>query len=202
MSDNEKIIYILINEAMPGYVKIGKTSNLEQRIRSLDNTSTPLPFECFYACVVSDGDRVEKLLHDAFLDTRVRSNREFFEISPERVVSALKMVELEDVTPKTDYVEDEEAQAALNQARKKRMESFNFKMVDINPGAEIYFQGDESIKAIVLDGKNIEYNGNRESLSSSAQKILGVDYPVAGTVHWMYQGETMYERRERMEGEE
>jgi len=66
-----EIVYILINEAMPNYVKIGRTTNLEQRIRSLDNTSTPLPFECFFACTVNDAAFVEKQLHDAFLDNRV-----------------------------------------------------------------------------------------------------------------------------------
>ena len=88
-----EIIYILINEAMPGYVKIGRTTNLEQRIRSLDTTSVPLPFECFYACTVANADFVEKQLQDAFLDHRVRSTREFFELSPDRVVSALKLAE-------------------------------------------------------------------------------------------------------------
>jgi hypothetical protein len=34
-----EIIYVLIYEAMPGYVKVGRTTNLEQRIRSLDTTS-------------------------------------------------------------------------------------------------------------------------------------------------------------------
>ncbi|EKD33224.1 MAG: hypothetical protein ACD_76C00068G0021 [uncultured bacterium] len=56
-----EIIYILINEAMPGYVKIGRTTNLEQRIRSLDTTSVPLPFECFYACTVKDAVFVRSL---------------------------------------------------------------------------------------------------------------------------------------------
>ena len=62
----QEIIYILINEAMPGYVKIGKTNNLEQRIRSLDTTGVPLPFECFYACTVTDSAFVERQLHDSF----------------------------------------------------------------------------------------------------------------------------------------
>jgi len=57
------IVYVLINEAMPGYVKIGITDNLERRIRELDNTSIPLPFECFYACTVESAANVEKLIH-------------------------------------------------------------------------------------------------------------------------------------------
>ena len=51
-----------------------------------------------------------KQLHDTFLDHRVRSSREFFEISPERVVSALKIGEIENVTPKQDFVENIEDQ--------------------------------------------------------------------------------------------
>lgn len=201
-----EIIYILINEAMPGYVKIGRTSNLEQRIRSLDTTSVPLPFECFYACTVRDANFVEKQLHDTFLDHRVRSSREFFEISPERVVSALKIKigEIENVTPKQDFVENIEDQQALNQARSRRS-VFNFKMVDIPIGAEIYYINDENIKARVtsLRGqKTIEFEGEQTSPSAAAQKLLGYPYQVQGTVYWMYEGETLDERHRRIESEE
>lgn len=66
-------------------VKIGRTTDLEQRIRSLDTTSVPLPFECVYACTIDkDAAFVEAQIFNAFADYRVRSNREFFEISPER----------------------------------------------------------------------------------------------------------------------
>ena len=177
-----EIIYILINEAMPGYVKIGRTTNLEQRIRSLDTTSVPLPFECFYACIVKDAELVEKQLHDAFLDHRVRSSREFFELSPDRVVSALKLAEIENVTPKRDYVESREDQQALNQARTRRA-VFNFKMADIPVGAELSYINDENIKAKVVDNKLIEINGEITSLSASAQKLLNYPYQVQGTVY-------------------
>lgn len=196
-----EIIYILINEAMPGYIKIGKTTNLEQRIRSLDTTAVPLPFECFYACTVKDASFVEQKLHDAFLDHRVRSSREFFEISPERAVSALKLAEIENVTPKKDFVETPEDQQALNQARIKRAK-FNFNMVDIPIGAELVFSRDENIKSKVIDNRSIEFNGEITSLSSSAQKILGYDYGIAGTDYWMYEGETLDERRRRFESGE
>ena len=183
---------------MPGYVKIGKTNNLEQRIRSLDTTGVPLPFECFYACKVKDAAFVERQLLDTFLDHRVRSSREFFEIAPERAVAALKLAEIENITPKKDFVETQEDQQALNQARTRRA-IFNFKMVDIPVGAELIFSRGENIKAKVIDNRSIEYNGEITSLSTSAQKILGYDYGVAGTDYWMYEGETLDERRRRFE---
>src|SRR3990170_4657613 len=147
-----EIIYILINEAMPGYVKIGKTStSLEQRIRELSaSTSIPLPFTRFYACTVKDAVFVEHQLHDAFDNNRINPRREFFQISPERVVSALKLAEIENVTPKKDFVESHEDQQALIKARKIR-EKFNFNMAKIPIGAELIFSRDENIRAKVVD---------------------------------------------------
>ena len=196
-----EIVYILINEAMHGYVKIGRTTNLEQRIRSLDTTSVPLPFECFYACTVKDADFVEKQLHDAFLDHRVRSSREFFELSPDRVVSALKLAEIQNVTPKRDFVESKEDQQALNKAKTKRA-IFNFKMANIPIGAELTYVNDENIKAKVVDNRNIELNGEIASPSNLAKKLFGCSYPLQGTIFWMFEGETLDERRRRLEAEE
>lgn len=198
-----EIIYILTNEAMPGYVKIGKTSNdLEQRVRELSaSTSVPLPFTVFYACTVKSAQFVEHQLHDAFDDNRVNPKREFFRVAPERVVAALKLAEIENLTPKTDIVENKEDQDALDAARKIRSR-FNFEMVKIPVGAQLYFSRDENIKARVVDthaANSIELNGKKTSLSRSAQKILGYQYGVAGTDYWMYDGETLDERRRRLE---
>ena len=61
------IIYILINEAMPSFVKVGRTTtSVEQRMRELDNTSMPPPFECFHAAEVKDSAKVEKHIHAAY----------------------------------------------------------------------------------------------------------------------------------------
>lgn len=201
-----EIIYVLTNEAMPGYVKVGRTStSLEQRIRELNaSTSIPLPFTAFYACIVKDAQFVEHQLHDAFDDNRVNPRREFFNIAPERVVAALKLAEIENITPKKDFVETKEDQEALNEARARRGR-FNFGMVGIPIGAELIFSRDENIKAKVIDTHStdsIEFNGAITSLSRSAQKILGYDYGVAGTDYWMYDGETLDERRRLFESGE
>lgn len=161
-----------------------------------------LPFECSYACIVEDFEKVERLLHDAFLDHRVRSNREFFEVSPGRAVSVLKLVEIEDVTPKKDFVQTQEDQKALDKARTKRRSRFNFRMVDIAVGAELIFSRDENIKAKVVDDHLIEFNGEIISLSLSAQRILNLNYSISGTEYWTYEGETLDDRRWRLESEE
>ena len=201
-----EIIYILINESMPGYVKIGKTNNsLEQRVRDLSaSTSVPLPFTVFYACTVKNANFVEHQLHDAFDNNRVNPRREFFQIAPERVVAALKLAEIENVTPKSNLIETSEDKEAHKEAVERR-ERFNFELANIPLGAEIYFGRDEAKKAKVINlhsVKSIEFNGEITSLSTSAQKILGYDYGIAGTDYWMYEGETLDERRRRIENEE
>lgn len=195
-----EIVYVLTNEAMPWYVKIGRTSgSLEKRIKELSaSTSVPLPFTCFYACVVKDSGFVERQLHDAFGDIRVNPRREFFQIAPERVMSALRLAEIEDITPKDDIVENIEDQKALDEARKRRSK-FNFEMVGIPVGAILTFVNDVNIIARVVEGKNIELNGQITSLSDSAWKILGYKYKPQGTLYWMFEGETLDERRRRME---
>jgi hypothetical protein len=200
----KEIIYILINEAMPGYVKIGKTStSLEQRVKELSSsTSVPLPFTCFYACIVNNASFVEHQLHDAFDNNRVNPKREFFQISPERIVSALKLAEIEDITPKKDLIESHEDREALNEVHKEMRERFNFKMVNLPVGTELVFSRDNNIKAKVVDEKSINFENKTTSLSASAQKILGYDYKVQGTAYWMFEGETLDERRRRIENGE
>lgn len=201
-----EIIYVLTNEAMPGYVKIGKTNNnLEQRVRELSgSTSVPLPFTVFFACTVNNAHFVERQLHDAFDNNRVNPRREFFNIDPERIVAALKLAMLEDVTPGKDIVESAEDQRALDAAREKRSR-FNFDMVDIPVGAELYFSRNENIKATVVGrsgSETIEFSGRRTSLSSAAIEIMNAPNKLQGTAYWMYDGETLDERRRRYEEQE
>jgi hypothetical protein len=200
---NDGIIYILINEGMPGYTKVGKTStSVEQRMRELDTTGVPLPFECYFAGRVTNMDTAEKHLHDAFDMHRVRQRREFFQVDPERIRSALMLADPEDVTPRDDVVEDADDQAALDRARTKRS-AFNFKMVGILPGSELKFTKDNLITCEVVDHKKIQFEGEETSLTSAALTIvkrMGYTWSkIAGPQYWELDGETLSERRTRME---
>jgi hypothetical protein len=149
-------------------------------------------------------DEVEKLLHDAFGDRRVRDNREFFEIDPMRVVSALKLAGGREVTPEDDITEDEASNKALDVATVRRA-AFSFDTVDIPPGTEIAFVRDQTITAIVLGKRKILFEGEETYLSPAALSIVrraGVKWNnIAGPYFWVDDGETLIERRDRMERE-
>lgn len=199
----EGVIYILINEAMPGYVKFGKTlTTVEQRMRELDTTGVPLPFECFYAARVADVDFVERRLQDAFADARIRPRREFFRIDPERVQSALELAGGADVTPRDDVVEEEADRVALNEAREQRGR-FNFRMVEIPVGAVLTFTKDENVTCTVAAHNKVEFEGEIMSLSAAALIAvhrLGYSWnAVSGPVYWEYEGQTLDDRRREME---
>lgn len=196
------IVYVLTNPSISDVVKIGMTSNLENRLRSLYNSSVPVPFECYFACEVDSMEFVEKQLHDGFDDFRVNPKREFFRIDPERIVSILRLVMIKDVTPSSDIVEDEVDQRSLDKERIIRSR-FNFEMIDIPMGSTLTFTKDITKTAKVLDKQKIEFEGEVHSLSSSALEIvhsMGYTWSqISGPSYWVYEGETLTERRLRME---
>ena len=196
-----EIIYILTNEAMQGYVKIGKTKkSLSQRLKQLDVTSLPLPFECFFAAEVENCDVVERLLHDAFADRRTRKSREFFEIAPERVASALKLAALREIT--VEVVLDDEARVAIKETIERRA-PFNFAIVNVPIGATLVHTGDEATTCQVANSKQVEFEGELVSLSDAALRVyhrLGKNWKtVSGPTSWLYENETLDTRRRRIE---
>jgi len=194
------IVYVLSNPAFDRYVKVGRTVDLEQRLRQLDNTSVPLPFRCEFAVEVADEVEAERLVHQAFADVRVRSSREFFEIEPQRVIAALKLTGGKDVTPKEDVAEDAEGIEALERTVAKRR-SYSFDDAHVSVGDVLVYTRDESVTATVIADKKIEFEGEVTSLSRAALTLLhrdGYKWKQAnGWAYWMKDGETMGERVER-----
>jgi hypothetical protein len=201
-----KIVYILTNESMPDVVKIGVTDNLERRIKDLDKTGIPLPFECYYAVEVEgDAEKIEKKIHEGFDDKRVRHNREFFYTTPEQAKSVLEIAEVmggKNVTPTEDIVETTQDKQALDNAKKKR-KRFNFEMLDIKPGTILHFSKDKSITCEVYNFNQVKFRDKITSLSNSADIVLlemGYDWgSVHGPGYWLYNDKTLYELRTEKE---
>ena len=85
-------VYILTNPSFrEDWVKIGKSSRpVDVRVKELDNTAVPLPFEVFATMKTTKYNEAEKLVHryiERFTNLRIRSNREFFNIKPEEALN-------------------------------------------------------------------------------------------------------------------
>ena len=195
-------VYILTNEAMPGLIKIGLTDqdDVESRIRGLDTTGVALPFQCYYAARVEDNRKVERALHTAFGDFRLRPNREFFRLDPYKVKAILEVLELEDVTPRTEIVESLDDIQALRNASIKAGR-FKFSTASIPLGSTLNFVKDLSITATVVEDTWVEYQGQRHSLTTAALEALrkcGYNWSsVQGPEYWLFEGETVGSHRER-----
>ena len=171
---SEGIVYILTNPAMPGLVKIGKTSrdSMEKRLVELYSTGVPVPFECEYAARVKDASYAEQAFHAAFEPNRINPKREFFELDPEQAIAVLKLIAIEDVTPeikKEAGSVDAESQTGA-QRLKSRRPNLDFHEMGIPPGTELKFTlDDESVE--VVDNRRIKYHGEDFSLTAITRRL-------------------------------
>jgi hypothetical protein len=201
-----EIVYVLTNEAMPGLVKIGLTTDsVEARLTNLSShTGVPLPFECYFAAEVEDSTRIEKILHQLFAEHRINPKREFFRMDKEKVVLAISIGKFKEITPGNAQVEPGE-QEALDKVKARRP-PLRLDAIGIKPGDVLSFSRDESIQAIVAPDGKVQYEGELLKPSAAALKALhklGYQSTTAsGSEYWMFDGETLDERRRRLESEQ
>lgn len=190
------IVYVLENPAMPGLVKIGKTSRstMKERLNELYTTSVPVPFDCVYAARVGDQVMVEKAFHEAFGPYRVSPKREFFEIDSAQAIALLRLIAVQDVTPDVQK-EAEEVDVESKSGSKKlrsRRPNLNFVDMGIPLGSELRFTQDDEIVEVVSD-RRVRYQGIELSLTAVTRDLLGVEHAVRPTAYWTYQGRPLQE---------
>ena len=195
MDNCQGIVYILINPAIPNMIKIGMTTaeDVKSRMAQLYTTGLPLPFECVYAAKVSNHDKVEKALHTAFGPDRVNPKREFFEIEASQAIAIIKLMEIEDVTPKVanekEVVDEIDREAGEAYARKKRPR-FSFGEMNIPIGSElINITNGENVT--VISDRSVQFRGEETSLTNATRIILDNSYHVAPAPYWTYNGKLL-----------
>jgi T5orf172 domain len=204
-----QIVYVLTNPAMPGLVKIGKTTQLEveERMKQLYSTGVPIPFDCAFACKVKDASEVEKALHLAFGMTRLNPNREFFKLEPERVIAVLKLLKVDDITAEFEQTIEADLPSADKQSalaiKRSMRPPMNFHELGIPTGSVLVSkEGDK--QAVVIAEKKVEFDGIVSSLTAATRKLLGLadDYPLQPSPYWTFNGRTVKEIYEDFHGKQ
>lgn len=183
------LVYILTNPCLNGWIKIGITNDIENRLKSLNRPSNlPLSYRCYAVYETENPREVEKDIHgliddinsdlraiEQFANGRKRK-REFFKMSPENAYRIFERIakmknevdNLKSFTPTIEQIQEQEF-SGNNQKGKKT----TFELLEINPGTIITFLPDKNIVAEVLDNKNkVKFNNEEYTVTALAQKIL------------------------------
>lgn len=192
------IIYALRNEAMPGLVKIGRTSrDVTARMREVYGTGVPLPFECIVAREVEEAAEVEKALHEAFEPYRINAQREFFQIEARQIEALLRRWPGTDATPlvteaTAGSTEEREAAAeykATTRKRKKRPQ-LNFEEMRIPRGAVLYCVGQNETAEVVTE-RQVQFRGKQVFLTTATQEVFGFPSARGPTPYWTHEGQLL-----------
>ena len=164
------VIYILTNPAFDEYVKIGYTSNLENRLKTLNNSSAlPYAFRV-YAVYEVDSKLTDKELHKLIdtlnpdlraiehFDGKTRT-KEFFAMSPKDAYTILECI----------------AKISGTQKNLKRMKPEGHEVLDEKTAKEI-----------------------KEEARKGPFRFSDCDIP-QGTLWFRYNGEILNDRRNRLE---
>ncbi len=190
------IVYVLTNPAMPGIVKIGRTTrgSIDVRLAELYSTGVPVPFECAFAGRVADETRVERAFHLAFGPYRINPKREFFQIDPAQAIALLELMVSEDVTPELRAEADEvdaDSRKGANRLKERRPR-MNFEDMGIPVGSTLEFaQGDVTCE--VTGPRHVSHDGEECSLTALTQRLLGKDYAVQPSPYWSYESRRLSE---------
>lgn len=185
----KEIIYVLKNPAMPGLLKIGRTSQTDVTLRmnQLYTTGVPTPFECVYAVEVESHYNVESALHTAFGPNRINPNREFFQIEEDQAVAILKVLGGHDVTPQINA----ELNANVSQAEKesgkkiKKRPNMDFFEMGLSVGDQLVFKNGEAT-AEIFNNKKVLFNGTVVSLTAATREVLNIDHSVQPAPYWFH----------------
>ena len=211
-------IYILTNPSFPDYIKIGYAKDVENRLQQL-NRSECIPYAFrIYATYEVEEELSDKKVHSIIdtLNPTLRAieqfngrtkKREFYQMEAEDAYALLQNIaaisgtrdRLHKISPTGEEIEDEKLAEEVRTEGVERRSPFSFRKCQIPDGAELYYYSNPEIKALVKDERTILFNGTVTSLSASAQMIENLNHSVQGTIYWCYQGETLKDRRNRME---
>lgn len=200
------VVYVLGNGAMPDFVKVGFTVDLQERVREMDRVAaSPFPWDCLYASEVDNPGAWIRMVRDLFSGSKV-STCFFHAAVTEQVLEVLKLARGKEVSLSLGGGKKRTRTKAQEKNKKGRGRNFDFGTLVIAAGAELQFAGEVEAVCRVTQVKppRVEYAGEEMTLTVAAARVLGRESTkgVQGPLWWRFEGETLVARRKRLESAE
>ena len=211
-------VYILTNPSFrEDWVKIGKSTNMEKRLKTLNTTALPLPFKVYATIKTSKYEELEKIIHkqiDRLTDLRINQSREFFNVHPAQALDIFLdqataiddaiVTKYENGKPRQMYPVLEKSKE--EKEKKPQRPPFDFSMVGLNVGDKVIFDA-LNLEVKVAGRNKVEYEGRLWSLSAFCGTYLPENMHNAseayqGPKYFSYQGKTLWEIRLEKENKE
>ena len=185
-------------------IKIGYAENVEERARTL-NTGVPSNYD-IYATYEVKHKLVDKTLHNLIDDLnpnlRFNAKKEFYSCTPQKAYKLL--YQIASISGTLDCLSDEDLSNSSNTRKtktKEKKEKFSFEKAHIPVGSVINLKNNKNITAIVKENNKVSYDGKLTSLSDLAWKFSNRKYMPQGPLFFEFEGETLHDRRNRLEAE-
>ena len=216
-------IYILTNPSFEEYVKIGFAENVEQRVKTLNNSdAVPFGFRIFATYAVPE-KLSDKSVHEIIdglnpslrsvdkIDGKIRK-REFYHISPQKAYGLFNsMATMHGTISKLKrYAPSEEELAEKAKAEENRQKAPNkdFHTMGLKDGDEIFLIKKPELKAVIVGPKAVSFNGSEPDTITGVAKMLFEQYNLGkanlgGFEYFAYddQDKNLYCRYNRIKGQ-
>ena len=204
-------VYIMTNPSFrEDWVKIGKSTNMEKRLKTLNTTALPLPFKVYATIKTSKYEELEKIIHkqiDRLTDLRINQSREFFNVHPAQALDIFldQATALDDaIVTKYENGKPRQMYPVLEKAKEEKEKKpqrppFDFSMVGLNVGDKVIFDA-LNLEVKVAGRNKVEYEGRLWSLSAFCGTYLPENMHNAseayqGPKYFSSQGKTLWEIR-------
>lgn len=191
MSANAGTVFILSNDAMPGYARIEYEAkdDIANRIKQFNSAPLPVPFRLFFAAKVTNMKLVKRNLEYLFAEHQDCSDAAFYTANPDELRAAIEMAAIETVE-----LSDEEqgisgsARAKMNQLRARHEDVYS--KAQLPPaGALLYFSKSRSITCQSVGNGMVSFDGATVTpgvAAARALKKLGFNWASAhGAGYWI-----------------
>ena len=116
----------------------------------------------------------------------------FFEIEDTQAIELLKLMCVEDVTPSLNSELDrvDEVSRDSGQRMKQKRPNLNFEEMGIPIGSMLHSNYNHETSEVV-DAKKVSFRGEVMSLTRATREMLELEYSVAPSSYWVYEGKSL-----------
>lgn len=191
MSAKEGTVFVLTNDAMPGFVRFDYTTrdDLAAKIERINRAELPVPFRLNFAAVVPDCALVNRNIRFLFAEYCEEPGSNFFKMGPDPFRAAIELA----ATAIVELSDEEQGIAPRERAKMDQIKAYHdavwFEALNAEAGTTLRFSKNEALKCTAIGNGMVEFDGSVATpaeASVRAMQASGFDWrDVSATEFWV-----------------